>query len=194
MFEIFLFVNPLGTKCYQNAQTVMSALHEQQLSACYHLVPVVSLANIQAYLKQGSECPGCLSQFNHAAKAMKDAQTVFYVLKLLAGNKKARHFIFDLQSSLLTNRSFSPQLTKQILQALGISPQIIANHRESRFVERARQHDQKLIEQFQVRATPTTVIYNYEQNQTGYLFEGSISRPDLEQVLAAKQTARIHLL
>lgn len=193
MFEVFFFVNPLGTLCYHNEQTVISALHEQRLSASYHLVPVVSLDNIQTDLRRRG-CSSCLQQFNQTAEAMKKAQTDFYALKMLVGNKKARRFIFDLQAKLSEQDNFSQLLADQLLQQLGINPALLASQFCNQIVKKAIQHDQQLTEQFGIQTTPTTIIYNYAKNQTGYIFEGAISRTDLDKVLTVKHSSSIHLL
>jgi hypothetical protein len=193
MFEVFFFVNPLGTLCYHNEQTVISVLNEQQLSASYHLVPVVSMANIQTDLRRRG-CSSCLQQFNQTAAAMKQAQTDFYALKMLVGNKKARRFIFNLQAKLSQQATFSQMLVDQLLHQLGINPALLANQFCQQTVEKAIQHDQQLTEQFGIQTTPTTVIYNYEKNQTGHIFEGAISRADLDKVLTVNHSSSIHLL
>lgn len=187
------FVNPLGSLCYQNEQTVISALQDQQLTATYHLVPVVSLANIKTDLRRRGY-NNCLTQFNQTAEAMKQAQTDFYALKMLVGNKKARHFIFNLQAKLSGATNFSQLLADQLLQQLGINPALIANNPCRQIVKKAIQHDQKLTEQFGIKTTPTTVIYNYGKNQTGYIFEGAISQEDLNKVLMIDHSSSIHLL
>ncbi|MCH3906617.1 MAG: DsbA family protein [Lactobacillus sp.] len=194
MFEVFFFINPLGTLCYHNEQTVISALNEHNLSASYHMVPVVSLDNIKTYLMRRGCSGNCLDEFNQAAEAMRQAQTDFYTLKMLAGNKKARSFIFDLQAKLAKQEAFSQLLANQLLEQLDVKPENIASHYHSPFVSKAIEKDKQIVAQFGIQTTPTTVIYNYAQNKTGYIFEGAISRSDLAPVLTTNNSQQIHLI
>lgn len=184
MFEIFLFINPIGIYCYDTEKQIRKTVEELDLDVCYHYIPIanVCLVNDDAIRrrKEAQKLPD-ISTFS---KATYEALENYHAIKLGYGNKKAREYLYELQKRLSNDASiYSHELLKNINSKLNIKSDTINSFRKSDYLRTSIEEDQKLANQWNVKATPTTVLFDENNDQNGILLEGPIRQNDLVSLL-----------
>lgn len=194
MFEAFMFINPIGTRCYQVEQNIMQTMKEAGVEASYHIVPIVNIKGIQRDLRRRHLSTSDVELFNRATKASYDALNQYHAIKLTAGNKKARSYIYELQEALnIKGVTFDDSLFNKIIADIGLSSKTIIEATQSKYLEESICEDQKLAKKYNVQFTPTTVVFNDLDDQSGVLIEGSISSEDLLNLVSPIQEPTINI-
>lgn len=191
MFEAFMFINPIGTSCYQVEQIMMKTIANTGLKASYHIVPVVTMRGIRNDLKRRQLPTSDIALFNEFSTAANDALRNYHAIKLIAGNKKARSFVIDLQSAINDKcEKYTPELVKNLISDLNLCPKTIEKTLVSQYLQESIDEDQRLAKKYNIQETPTTVVFDDQVDQVDYLIEGSISDEELTNLvspLARKQ-------
>lgn len=174
-FDFYLFVNPLGRKCYCSEQEINKA--KQLVSSkidinilCIHNEHILNDFMNRLGIKQASlELRNRLyCQLYQAALAVKAAQ--------FQGKRKGRHFLRDLQM-MMNNASFV--LTDNHLAAIadqnGLDLDLFFDDYRSDFVRDLYFKDLKIANSMGVTLTPSLVIFDSLCDQSGILLEGPIT-------------------
>ena len=76
------------------------------------------------------------------------------------------------------NRTYSPELVDEILNSLDVSIKNFKKNRESNYIKLSMDKDLKLADDLNVVTTPTTIIFNYDDDQgdSGMLIEDCRNR------------------
>ena len=115
--------------------------------------------------------------------AANQALEIYHAIKLSNGNKKARQFLFELQKKMnIDNSCFSIELVKEILEGLSLNFESIISLSKTDYVQSSIKLDQKLADDYQIQKTPTTIIFN-EDDDSGVLLEGIVSQATLDTLL-----------
>ncbi len=122
MYEIFLFINPIGIYCYDIEKQIQDTIKELDVDACYHFVPITNINAIKEDVfrrRKESQNVIELSKYTMATtRALQD----YHAIKLAYGNKKARKFIFTLQQKLCKDCSqYNIELPGQVIDELGLN-------------------------------------------------------------------------
>lgn len=184
MFEIFFFVNPIGINCYENEQSIINAIKTSDKKVDYHIIPMANITTIRNDMRVRGLSASNLSLFNRISFSTFSAIKDYHSIKLLKGNKLARKFLLELQSSINDdNNTYSHHLTKEILEDLGISYKAFVKTRSNEYTHFSMLKDLQLAEKFNVETTPTTFIYNYDTKNSDYVIEGKIEEADVQKIL-----------
>ncbi len=199
MFEVFLFVNPIGIRCYESECEIMAAIDQTSRKAIYHFVPLANMVGIRADMRRRGLSHTNLMQFNEISNATFSALHDYHALKLSVGNKKARRYLLLLQAEINTHQAhYTQALKRSLIQQLDVNFVQFTTARQSRFIEQSMQKDVDLAQKFKVINTPTTVIFDCDHDESGIIFEGCVRREELEAILTDHQsiveTNSLHLL
>lgn len=181
MFEIFFFINPIGIYCYDTEKKIQKTAADLDIDVCYHFIPVVNPTTIQNdIVRRRKECQ-CIKSISKYTVAVHHALADYHALKIAYGNKRARSFLLNLQQALDQDEAvFSNDLSNHILKEMNINIDTIEKLRQSKYVLDSIEQDQKLIAQWHVQTTPTTIIFNEDSDNTnGFLLEGPVNKTDL---------------
>lgn len=185
MFEIFLFINPIGIYCYEIEKRIQKAIKDLDLDVCYHFVPVATVGTVQEDLIRRRRNSQQLCDLSYFTLATNHALEDYHAIKLAYGNKRARKFLFALQQYLNEDgTTFSCQLVEKIYQEIGLNKATIQEFKSSEYIRDSIDQDQKLANQWQIKKTPTIIIFNEEkESDSGVLLEGLVSQNDLYKLL-----------
>lgn len=193
MFEIFFFINPIGIYCYDTEKKIQKTATELGIDVSYHFIPIVNSATIQDdIMRRRKECQ-CINSISWYTMAVHHALADYHALKIAYGNKKARIFLLNLQQALDQDETvFSSDLSQKILTQMHINLGTIQKLRKSKYVFDSIAQDQKLIEQWQVQTTPTTIIFNEDNDNTnGFMLEGTVSQNDLLDLFVPNRSKKV---
>lgn len=184
MFEIFLFINPIGIYCYDTEKQIRKTVDELGVDVCYHYIPIanVCLVNDDAIRRRKDDQK--LPDISNFSRATYEALENYHAIRLAYGNKKARQYLYELQKNLSKDASaYTPELLKRIANKLHIKDADIQAIKQTDYLRTSIEEDQKLANQWNIKATPTTVIFNEDNEQNGVLLEGPINQQDLVNLM-----------
>ncbi|WP_407460857.1 DsbA family protein [Lactobacillus gallinarum] len=184
MFEIFLFINPIGIYCYDTEKQIRNTVDELGIDVCYHYIPIANVCLVNDDAIRRRKDAQKLPDISTFSKATYDALENYHAIKLKYGNKKAREFLYELQKNLSHDASaYNPKLLEKIATKLNIKANTINAIEKSSYVRSSIEEDQKLANQWNIKATPTIVLFNEDNEQNGVLLEGPVAHEDLVNLL-----------
>ena len=184
MFEIFLFINPIGIYCYDTERQIRKTVDELGIDVCCHYIPIANVSLVQDDIIRRRKDAQKLPDISSFSTATYDALKDYHAIKLTYGNKKARKYLYELQKSLSHDASaYKPELRKQITQNLNIKISTIDAIKQSDYLKISIEEDQKLANQWHIKATPTIVLFNENNERNGVLLDDPVSQNDLLNLL-----------
>lgn len=180
MFEIFLFINPIGIYCFDTERQIRKITDELGIDVCCHYIPIANVSLVKDDIIRRRKDAQKLPDISSFSAATYDALKDYHAIKLAYGNKKAREYLYKLQKSLSHDASaYKPELRKQITQDLKIKISAIDSLKQSDYLRISIEEDQKLANQWNIKATPTIVLFNENNERNGVLRDGPVSQNDL---------------
>ncbi|MBC9719925.1 DsbA family protein [Lactobacillus acidophilus] len=185
MFEIFLFINPIGIYCYDTEKQIRKTMDELGVDVCYHYIPIANVCLVNDDLIRRRKDAQKLPDISRFSSATYQALQDYHAIKLAYGNKKARKYLYELQKSLSHDASvYSPELLKKITTDLNIKSSSLESIKQDDYIIRASiEEDQKLANQWNIKATPTVVLFDENSDQNGILLDGPFNQHDLANIL-----------
>ena len=184
MFEIFLFINPIGIYCYDTEKLIRNTVDELGIDVCYHYIPIANVCLVKDDIirrrKDGQKLPDISSISTVTYEALRN----YHAIKLSYGNKKARRYLYELQKHLSKDVSvYSPELFQKIIDKLNIKASTINTIKQGDYLRASIEDDQKLANQWNIKSTPTIVLFNENDDQNGVLLDGPVSQQGLVTLL-----------
>ena len=194
MYEIFLFVNPLGIACYRNEQVLREFFDDRGARVCVTFIPIVSPTTVADDMRRKG-LPTCnFTAFRKSSENTYEALRLFHAIKQTSGNKKARSFIYDLQKQVNSLcLPYSTKLASEVADRLGLDFEKILAFSHNASLQKSISNDQDIADRYQIQRTPTAVIFNEDSSAAGVLIEGSFDKKGLEKALV-NQISGIRLL
>lgn len=199
MFEIFFFVNPIGINCYESESAIIDAIDDSQKKVDYHFIPMANITTIRNDIR-AKRLPTCdLDLFNRISRHTFSAIKDYHALKLMKGNKLAREYLLQLQSAINDdNQTYNLKLIKEILSKLDVEYSAFEKTKKSKYTLFSMKKDLQLADQFKVKTTPTTFIYDYDSIDTNYVIEGKVNQEEVQAALSSENsgygTDSLHLV
>lgn len=184
MFEIFLFINPIGLYCYDIENKVKKVIDNLEIDDCCHFIPLANVNVIQDDMIRRRMMAQKLGSFSYCTVATNRALEEYHAIKIAYGNKKARRFLRELQQKLNEEVAFCPlELSEKVIQKLNLNVEKINQLRSSDYVKDSIIQDRNLAAQWNIKKTPTTVIFNEnDASESGILLEGLINEDELANI------------
>lgn len=184
MFEIFLFINPIGFYCYDTENRVQKTLDELDLDASIHFVPIANVNVVQDDMIRRRCNAQKLCDLSFYTLTTNQALRIYHAIKIAYGNRKARQFLYDIQAKLNDGTdSCSNCLVKEMLAKQNLNEERILALQKSVYVQDSITEDQTLADQWHIKKAPTTIIFNENENaDSGVLLEGKIDQDELLKV------------
>lgn len=187
MFELFLFINPIGLYCYDVEQQLRKAEDELEITTSVHYLPILTTQTMSSDISRRRCASQMLSQPTAYSLIAENVLHDFHAIKMAYGNKKARRFLYTIQGILSDDAlSYQDGLPRKIAESLGIDWASVELLRNSKYIEDSLADDIKLAEQWQIRENPSTVIFNEANDDSGILLEGKFEYADLLDIFTQK--------
>lgn len=174
-FDFYLFVNPLGRKCYYSEQEVNKA--KQLISSkininilCIHNEYILTEFMQRLGIHQPSLAVrnDLYCKLYQAALAVKAAH--------FQGKRKGHHFLKDLQKEIYDDLN---RLTEALMLELadnnGLDVDLFKDDFHSKFARDLYFKDLKIANNMGVKLTPSLVVFDSTNNDEGVLLEGDFT-------------------
>lgn len=196
IIEVFLFVNPLGTTCYEAEKLIESFSAERDEKVKVRIIPLLNLRSIGTMIK--GESDGSLSNRNQLYTDSYHASLAFQAASM-QGKKKGRKFLMSLQQYVVTEgRQVTNDLLLHIAEKINLDIEMFEEDLESDFTKKAFNKDQKLALDMNITESPSCIVYSSKDSKFGYRIDTSITKQLLhglcnEQPAALNETHSKHL-
>lgn len=180
MFEIFLFVNPIGVYCYDTEVLIKNAIDELNIESFFHFIPITNSKVIKEDIIRRKAKGQIINDIPEYTMASYQTLRNYHAIKFLYGNRKARYYLVNLQKAISGDFNvYSQDLPEQVALDLGINYNRINNSKFSKYLDDSIQKDKEIARNYNVKNIPTTIIFNENGNYTGILLEGIIAHDKL---------------
>lgn len=184
MFEIFLFVNPIGIYCYDTEVLIQDAIDELNINSSFNFVPIINAKVIKEDIIRRKKNGQRIIDIPQYTIASFQALRHYHAIKFEYGNKKARAFLVELQHAISGDfNKYSEQLPKKIAQNLNLDFDRITDRKITRYIDDSIRQDKELAHKFKVYNIPTTIIFNESGNYSGVMLEGILAHDKLIKLL-----------
>ena len=184
MFEIFLFVNPIGVYCYDTEVSVKKTVGELDISSSFHFIPITNSKVIRDDIIRRKTCGQTINDIPEYTMAAYQALRNYHAIKLKYGNKKARSYLVNLQQAVSKNFSvYSQNLPKSVAVDLGLNYKRICDPKINKYIDDSIEQDKELARKFNIQTIPTTIFFNESGDDNGLLVEGTIAHDKLLALL-----------
>ena len=184
MFEIFLFVNPIGVYCYDTEVSVKKTVGELDISSSFHFIPITNSKVIRDDIIRRKTCGQTINDIPEYTMAAYQALRNYHAIKLKYGNKKARSYLVNLQQAVSKNFSvYSQNLPKSVAVDLGLNYKRIYDPKINKYIDDSIEQDKELARKFNIQTIPTTIFFNESGDDNGLLVEGTIAHDKLLALL-----------
>ncbi|WP_281164227.1 DsbA family protein [Liquorilactobacillus sicerae] len=160
MLELYLFINPIGTSCFNSEQNILRLAEalKDRLKFCF--IPFINLETISSMMVENSLPLNNLNLRNRLFQKAYQA-SLDYKAALFQGKKHGREFLLSLQQEIFENNvSYCDKLVQQIAANSHLDWEMFTNDRRSNFTANSFRQDLQMAAEMKVRNYPTIVIYN----------------------------------
>lgn len=186
MFELFLFINPLGLSCFQLENKIKLLAEELDLEICVNYLPLVTLDSMKADMVKRNWNFNTVINLAHYHKASLSAQNLYYAIQIAYGKKRARNFLFNLQEKLSCGKEeYSFDLAKKLISDLKLDLKKIEGVKQDNCLTNAIGQDQQLAKKFHINSLPSVVIFDNAVDDSGLLLDGEPSLDELRSIFAS---------
>ncbi|MHC9532337.1 DsbA family protein [Dellaglioa sp. BT-FLS60] len=170
MLEIYLFVNPLGTKCFKSEQKVLDYINVSSKEVSFQFIPMLNMQTINNVMVEKNLDTRDLALRNDLFESIYQA-TLNYKAALFQGKKRGRAFLMTIQESIVQdNNCYSEELVRQVADEVGLNWDMFAEDRYSDLAKQSFKNDQKMANEMNVTMHPTIVINNIDGLDCGVSF------------------------
>lgn len=161
IFEMFLFVNPLGAACYQCEQEVLKLVDLVASNIDLHILPFHNQRLVENFMSQLGLSNADLKERNYIFQAVYRA-SIAYKSACMQGKRLGRYYLMRLQESVNGDLSkFTKEFALELAKDVGLDIEIFQQDMQSDFVKQLFLKDQKTAMDMSVESSPALVIYEY---------------------------------
>lgn len=196
IIEVFLFVNPLGSTCFETEQLIESFSTERDEKVKVRFVPLLNIRSIGNMIK--GETNASLSNRNQLYTDSYHASLAFQAASM-QGKKKGRKFLMTLQHKVINDGlQVTEELLMEIADIINLDIEMFEEDLNSEFSKKAFNNDQKLALDMNITEIPSCVVYSNKDSKNGYRIDASITKQLLhglcnDQAKTYNETAPKHL-
>lgn len=183
MFELYLFINPLGQKCLKSEYDLMQVYQQISENIDVHILPFNNVGISQTFFEQM-----CIENPNLAARN-EIFQKIYlaslaYKAAKMQSKKTGREFLLALQESFSGavgdfNRENMIDVAKTVL----LDIDVFLSDLDSDLVKKLYLKDQSIAHEMNVVQTPTLVIYEHQTASAEYICGSDINVNNIFEVM-----------
>lgn len=187
VIEVFLFVNPLGSECYETEKMIMNFSDERDEKVKVRFVPLLNFHTLGQHMKDQNIAGASLEMRNQMYNESYHASLAFQAAAM-QGKKKGRQFLLALQKSVVKLRKeFSKETVMNAAEEVNLDIEMFEEDLESDLAKNAFTKDQKLAQEMAVTEAPTCVVFQSNGEEPGHRIESTITKQLLHGLCDSKE-------
>lgn len=169
VLELYLFVNPLGTRCMRCENDVLKLENEIDDHIAYQFVPLLNMQTIDNTLESHRLNAHDLQTRNNVS------DTIFQIIMdykaaLFQGRKRGRSFLLSLQQQLVNqNSNYTQNLGAQVAEKVHLDLEMFNEDRRSSLALKSFHDDQKMANEMGIEAPSSAVVFDTRNDDDGIL-------------------------
>lgn len=180
IFELFLFVNPLGHNCYLCEQEVLKLIDLVASNIDLHILPFHNQQLVENFMAQLDVPITNLQERNYIFQTVYRA-SLAYKAACMQGKRLGRYYLMRLQETIDGDISkYNSEFAIELAKDVGLDVEIFRQDMNSDFVKQLFLKDQKTAIDMSVETSPSIVIYEYVSGEARLIDQ---SRITLETIL-----------
>lgn len=190
IIEIYLFVNPIGSKCYTSEKEVLSFVEGLEQKVHFRFIPFHNFQTVTKYM-QFHNLPEKNLAFRNQICTSTYQASLAYKAALMQGKKKGRAYLMQLQSELIEDNSlFSENLLIQVAEKVNLDVEMFIEDKNSDFAKASYEEEQRIAREMQIESNPSMVVFDNQNDDYGLLVEDCISVDLLKKLCNPKSSLK----
>ncbi|AMB99631.1 hypothetical protein AWM75_06375 [Aerococcus urinaehominis] len=186
IFELFLFVNPLGSACYNCEQEILKFISETDKRVFFRFITFHNFQLVNQYLAMSKQETLSLADRNILFKTMQQV-ALGYRAALFQGKKLGREYLLRMQKHFsILGEEYSLERSIALMADTKLDIDMFLEDIESDFVKEDYLNDQKLAMQMQIRTNPSLVLFDNNNFQYGLRIESDITADHLHKLTSGQ--------
>ncbi|WP_051221035.1 DsbA family protein [Eremococcus coleocola] len=174
IFEFYLFINPLGTLCYQSEQEITKAIDVISTNTDIYILPFHNQDIVNLFMERKGIKRCHLGLRNEFYRKMYHASLAF-IAASMQGQKKGRHFLMEMQAQVSGEIDrFDKALVLKIAKQCHLDLETFRQDINSDFVRNLYLKNQNIAKEMLVHRTPTLVIQELQSGDVRTLTDNDI--------------------
>lgn len=184
IYDLYLFVNPIGTKCYNLEQEVLQFIEDaENVKIHFRFITFHNFNTVTQYMKRMNMPTNNLQLRNQMYQTIYDA-CLAYKAALMQGKKRGRKFLLLLQKELATQPiEYNKELLIKVAEGARLDVDMFFEDKASGFVKSSYEADQQIAQEMNIIQTPSLVIFDNYNNHYGVLLEDDINYDLIEEAV-----------
>lgn len=176
VIEVFLFVNPLGSECYETEKMMEKFSSERNEKVRLRFIPLLNFQTIGQHLREQNIAGASLDMRNRLYEEFYHASLAFQAASM-QGKKKGRQFLLALQKAIVVDhQDFSKETVLEVAQKVNLDMEMFEEDLISDLAKNAFTKDQKLAQEMSVKQASSCVIFQNSTQEVGYRIESTITK------------------
>lgn len=175
LIEVFLFVNPLGSECYETEKTILTFSDERDENVRVRFIPLLNFHTMGKHIEH-QEKNGVSLEIRNKHYTESYQTCLAFQAASMQGKKKGRKFLLELQKAVVElKNNFSKKIVLEAASNAKLDIETFEEDLASDLVKRSFVNDQKLAQEMSVREAPSCVIFQNTDREYGYRIESTIT-------------------
>lgn len=181
VFEVFLFVNPLGDTCLNCEEEVMKFVNQTDKKVYFRFITTSDMQTFNRYVKATNKSLS-LNERNELYLAHQEVCKA-YKAALLQGKKVGQEYLMKIQNYFgRQGHPYSHEKMLELAQSKRLDMDMWLQDMDSALTKESMVADAKLARQMQIAENPTVVIFDNINYHYGLKIESNITLENLESL------------
>ena len=160
MLEMYLFINPLGAKCYEAEQNILKLAEESSQKFQIRFIPLLNLQSVTKVMSVMNVSGDTLQLRNKVSQILYNA-VLDYKAALFQGRKRGHNFLLNVQRQLyVEHKKYSEEVVMRAAKESKLDLAMFEHDRRSKLAVESFREDQRLAAEMNVNTPPSMVVYN----------------------------------
>lgn len=161
IFELYLFINPLGYPCYKSQVEVLKMIEMLASEVDLHILPLLNQKIIERFMAQRGLDQRDLQMRNNLFQTIYKA-SIAYKSACIQGKRIGREFLFELQRTSMSEfLSMDEEKLYEVAHKVGLDFETFLSDYRSDFTRQLFLKDQQIANELLVELSPSVVIFEY---------------------------------
>ncbi len=183
MLEMYLFINPLGAKCYEAEQNILKLAEESSQKFQIRFIPLLNLQSVTKVMSVMNVSGDTLQLRNKVSQILYNA-VLDYKAALFQGRKRGHNFLLNVQRQLyVEHKKYSEEVVMRAAKESKLDLAMFEHDRRSKLAVESFREDQRLAAEMNVNTPPSMVVYNLDYLECAVSVENCTSLSSLEELM-----------
>lgn len=188
MLEMYLFINPLGAKCYEAEQNILKLAGRSSQKIQIRFIPLLNLQSVSKVMTTWGLKQTDLQLRNKVSDLLYRA-ILDYEAALFQGRKRGHNFLLSVQHLLYDeHQEYNEETIRKAAELSKLDLSMFEADRHSELAIKSFRKDQKLAAEMQVTMPTEMVIYNLDDFDCALCVRNCDSLAKLEELVFDENT------